>query len=456
MKLTHPNNESPKDKEVQKAKQKQQTQSTRAKKDGDKPETDIQLRRWIPWAIGAFIICLLIILFALLRNFNSPEAQARILTNAISNNDTQKIATVLSTKRNKVGEDEASAYIKYIKKYVGMKQFEKDIKQTIDQLEDDKAVAQKISDKKGNDVLRVSKNGRRYLIFDNLSFQAPEKKAVLKPKMAATYKFKSNGQQKTVVADTKELVTLGHYIPGEYEVETTRETDKGTFDGTLNFNFNNSNSETVDVTEDFKEAYLDIQLEGASKLKGDSIKVKINGESERYKKDKRFGPYPVNDEITISAKGTAKDKSYTSNTVTLKPESLKATTEVRLKFDGDEIAEYVEKKEKEENSIRAKLSNFFSNYFVTANAATTSKNFDGVSRYLKKDSEAYDKVKRFIESENKKIYNQIEIVEVNTGDDNRHHVTIKATDQTGKQNLIAFDVEDDKDGDFKILKSNDK
>lgn len=54
--------------------------------------------------------------FFLLRNFNSPNAQTKILVNAIDNDDNQKVATLLSTKDNKVDPDEASAYIKYIKK----------------------------------------------------------------------------------------------------------------------------------------------------------------------------------------------------------------------------------------------------------------------------------------------------------------------------------------------------
>ena len=62
----------------------------------------------------------MVILFFLLRNFNSPNAQTKILVNAIDNDDNQKVATLLSTKDNKVDPDEASAYIKYIKK-VGIK-----------------------------------------------------------------------------------------------------------------------------------------------------------------------------------------------------------------------------------------------------------------------------------------------------------------------------------------------
>ncbi|RNB38245.1 hypothetical protein EDM29_15385, partial [Staphylococcus aureus] len=57
-----------------------------------------KIRKFIPWAIVGFIIILLIIVFILVRNYNSPEAQTKILVNAIDNNDSQKVATLMSTK----------------------------------------------------------------------------------------------------------------------------------------------------------------------------------------------------------------------------------------------------------------------------------------------------------------------------------------------------------------------
>lgn len=60
--------------------------------------SNIRIRKFIPWAIVAFIIVLLIIVFVLVRNYNSPDAQTKILVNAIDNNDSQKVATLLSSK----------------------------------------------------------------------------------------------------------------------------------------------------------------------------------------------------------------------------------------------------------------------------------------------------------------------------------------------------------------------
>ncbi|KMR35357.1 membrane protein, partial [Staphylococcus aureus] len=73
----------------------------------------------------------IIILFLLLRNFNSPEAQTKILVNAIEYNDKQKVATLLSTKYNKVDSEEAKVYIDYIKDEVMLKQFVSVLKNTV-------------------------------------------------------------------------------------------------------------------------------------------------------------------------------------------------------------------------------------------------------------------------------------------------------------------------------------
>ena len=78
--------------------------------------TNLKLRRIVPLGIVFFILILIVVFFFLLKNFNSPDAQAKILVNAVDNNDTQKVATLLSTKDNKVDPDEAKEYIKYIKK----------------------------------------------------------------------------------------------------------------------------------------------------------------------------------------------------------------------------------------------------------------------------------------------------------------------------------------------------
>ena len=63
-------------------------------------------------------------------------------------------------------------------------------------------------------------------------------------------------------------------------------------------------------------------------------------------------------DITISATGKAKGKTFSSETKTISADDLKDNTKVTLEFDSDKINSYVEKKEKEENSLKNKLTEF--------------------------------------------------------------------------------------------------
>ena len=123
-------------------------------------------------------------------------------------------------------------------------------------------------------------------------------------------------------------------------------TQNGTFNGNLNFDFRDSSSETVEASEDFDQAYLNIKLKGASKLSDSSEKVKINDREMSYSNSKEYGPYPKTKDITISATGKAKGRTFKSETKTISADDLKDNTKVTLEFESDKISSYVEKKEK--------------------------------------------------------------------------------------------------------------
>ena len=84
-----------------KSKQSNSEQHENSTNQSSNKTTNIKIRKIVPVAIIFFIIILLVILFFLLRNFNSPNAQTKILVNAIDNDDNQKVATLLSTKDNR-------------------------------------------------------------------------------------------------------------------------------------------------------------------------------------------------------------------------------------------------------------------------------------------------------------------------------------------------------------------
>lgn len=418
--------------------------------------SNIKLRKIVPVAIIFFIIILLVILFFLLKNYNSPNAQAKILVNAIDNDDNQKVATLLGTKDKKVDPDEAAAYIKYIKKEVGMKHFVKDVRNTVDKLnKSDSSVASYIQTKDGQDILRVSKNGRRYFIFDNMSFNAPTKQPIVKPKVDTKYEFKSGGKRKTVIADANKTTPLGYFIPGNYHIDATKETKNGVFTGTLDFNFKNSNSETVDVNENFEEAHLNIKLKGATKLTSKSKKIIINDRTMSYSNSKEFGPYPKNKDITISAQGKAKGKTFESETKTIKASNLKDNTSVTLDFDSDEISKYVTKKEKEENSLKNKLTQFFSGYSMALTSAKNQSNFDLISSYFKKNSSMYDKMKNSISNQQLVSLQSPQVLSASKSGD-KILTTVQHIDENGQYVNKEYELEQASSGnDFNLIKETD-
>ena len=122
------------------------------------------------------------------------------------------------------------------------------------------------------------------------------------------------------------------------------------------------------------------------------LKVTINDREMAFSSSKTYGPYPQNKDITISASGKAKDKTFTTQTKTIKASDLKYNTEITLNFDSEDIEDYVEKKEKE-NSLKNKLIEFFAGYSLANNAAFNQSDFDFVSSYIKRII-FYDDVKK--------------------------------------------------------------
>ncbi|MCU5745251.1 hypothetical protein N9R04_00765 [Staphylococcus sp. SQ8-PEA] len=429
---------------------------TRASRVESRKRANIKVRKIVPWGIAFFIIVLLIILFILLRNFNSPEAQSNLLINAMENDDTQKLSTILSTKDNKVDGYQAETYIKYVKNEIGMKRFKEAVNQKIDQLNhDSNGVRDTVKSRNGDNLLQITKNGRRYLFFDNMNFTAPSKEAIVKPKMDATYKFKSNDKQKTVEADKDKATSLGKFIPGNYSIDAKRETNTGQFTGELKFNFKDSNSETVNVNEDFNEAYIEPKIEGAKDLDHNSIRIHINDHTYDYKKGQAYGPYPKTKEVTVSAEGAVKKKTFKSTSTQVKTDNMRDLTNVTLKFDEDDINKYVEKKEKEESSFKDKLTNFFFNYANALNSATLQNDFGLVSNYLKKDTTNYKSTRNEV---NRKSYTHSatpQVLDV-IKQGKTFYVTTNQYKSDGSYGKVDYELEGNNEGeDLKIVSSSD-
>ena len=71
--------------------------------------------------------------------------------------------------------------------------------------------------------------------------------------------------------------------------------------------------------------------------------------------------YPQNKDISVSATGMVKDKTFTSTSKTIKAKDLGNINSAILDFDEDKISDYVSKKTEEENILRVTLEPFLIN-----------------------------------------------------------------------------------------------
>ena len=70
-----------------------------------------------------------------------------------------------------------------------------------------------------------------------------------------------------VIAEANKVTPIGNFIPGTYRIPAMKSTENGDFAGHLKFDFRQSNSETVDVTEDFEEAKYNCNFKRRYKIK---------------------------------------------------------------------------------------------------------------------------------------------------------------------------------------------
>ncbi|REH81653.1 teicoplanin resistance protein VanZ [Staphylococcus felis] len=379
------------------------------------------IKKMIPIGIIGFIIILLIILFLLLKNYNSPEAQAQILINAIDKNDTSRLSNILSSKDNKVGPNEADTYIQFIKSEIGMASFERKVNKTVANLEQETAIAAYVKTANNQNVLRISKNGRRYLIFNNLGFQAPTKQAEVKPNVRSKYEFNSDGYQKKIIADQNQAVSLGNFIPGKYSIEVVKTTDRGTYHGHLKFNTSESKSNVVKVTEDFEQATIQANLKNTEGLEDKSIKVVINDEKLDYGKNKNYGPFPLSRDLNVYAVGQTNGKTFKTDTQVIKKDDIQSKNNVKLTFDDKAIERFNKSQEKD---VVNQLSDFIKDYIGALGNASKHKDYSQVANYLNGQNHKFITLKQDIEREKNLDFKNPEVINVQESD-GLYYVTVE-------------------------------
>ena len=197
-----------------------------------------------------------------------------------------------------------------------------------------------------------------------MSYRPPTKTVIVKPKIDTKYKFKAGGKRRGIHAKANQATSIGKYIPGVYAIDAEKDTEYGHFTGQMKFDFRYAKGNTVDVNENFNEAALKVKLKGKSDLDKNTLKVTINDKEMKYDASKIYGPYPQNKDISVSATGMVKDKTFTSTSKTIKAKDLGNINSAILDFDEDKISDYVSKKTEEESILRVTLEPFLINMLM--------------------------------------------------------------------------------------------
>ena len=170
----------------------------------------------------------------------------------------------------------------------------------------------------------------------------------------------------------------------------------------------------------------------------------------KYDASKEYGPYPQNKDISVSASGKAKDKTFTSTSKTIKAKDLGNINSATLNFDEDKISDYISKKTEEENVLRLTLEPFFNQYAYALNNAINQQNFDIVSPFLKNNSDAYLDIKNHLSDS--KYFKFSQLLSATQGG-NIIKAKVQQINQRGEIEYVTYEIAEDRDnGTLQIMK----
>lgn len=122
-------------------------------------------KTWIIIAVIAVLLIALIVAFSVLKNQFSPEKQASNIAQAIKKDDEKALAKEVTTQNDqKLSKQEARAYLNYIKTEDDLNNVGSNVEQSAKEIKDNRYNNLSV-DANGNNVLNISKDGKKFLFF---------------------------------------------------------------------------------------------------------------------------------------------------------------------------------------------------------------------------------------------------------------------------------------------------
>ena len=260
--------------------------------------------------IIAVVLAMLIAIFAILKHQFSPESQADNIAHAVKKDDAKGLAKQVTSDNHKLSEEEARAYLNYIK------------------AEDDLT-----------NVANQIKNNTKY------NFNIPQQTVSIYPNDSGDITYTFNGEKHHISVEKEEEKTLGAFPIGDYNLKASKKMDGKTFNGALDISMS---EDKATAKESFKQKRFTVTTEGGSML--DDIKIYVNDKNSGDE-SKTYGPYDPDEEVIVYAQGTLDGQSFKSSSVNVSSASNEddGVSEVTLKFDEDAIDDAYDKKMDEDD-----------------------------------------------------------------------------------------------------------
>lgn len=287
------------------------------------------------------LIIIFIALFLILKSQLSPEKQASQIAHAVKQDDAKTLSKEVTSgsNNNHLSEGEARAYLNYIKEEDDLTNVGNNIEQNAKVVKNHQYKTISV-DANGNNILNISKDGKKYLFFDNYQFNVPQHSVSLMPSNSGKVTYQFDGEKHTIIAEKDEEKRLGTFPIGNYNLKATKNIDDKTFKGAIVINMSD---DTSTAYESFKQKRFNVYVDGDYDL--DHVKIYANGkEIGDESSSETYGPYDPDEDVVVHAEGSYKGKTFKSNSVNVASASDDdgGVTDVDLKFDEDEIDKYVD------------------------------------------------------------------------------------------------------------------
>lgn len=299
-----------------------------------------------PFLLIGLLLAALIGAYFFLNHKYSLETHAKSIETAINDKDYQSLSNLLTVGQDGIAEEEAKAFATVIEKSGKKDEFMNELHGAA-QGKNETTI--QIGE---HDVLDLKRNGKYFSVFPKYNFEPVLHKVSIDGKEDAEIEFTFNGKKHTIaVADGKET-EIGTFVAGKYALDAKKIIDGKSTDGTLD----------IDVLSEpqaqlaFDEHFINITVEGDSKLDASETQVFVNDNEVDYNSNKTtYGPYK-GDSLSIYAEGELDGKNFKTPTETLTDIDLdEGSNSVTLSFDEDDIDAYIAEKEQEKEETKTAL-----------------------------------------------------------------------------------------------------